>query len=537
MTLGSLMIKIGADTSEATAGFKSVQDGLRGVEGGAGSAGPSVARFERVLTSMAARATGTNRELLHLSAMLSEFGLDKTMVVGVLAGAAAIGLAYKAMTAQMTEAAVKLEELTKKMLSASDAHFDATITGHAKHVQELTAAFNEAGRAAGRYDPIAFWKQVITGVDPIEQAAKALSQAYRELGTEELKLQELPGIVVEGTTEVGKLTDAWNDATTKVRQLNAELLNTKSTLQSLVDIQLGIALGKDGNAATVRGGSAGLLDLLGTNSRIGMAGQTRAPTPQFAMGLGGPPPPTGAGATGAVGSFREAVDAFRGGIENMFKGTFSAQGLANIGSQLASNAIGFVVGKITSGVSNWLTGVDKLTAALANNAKALNASNEFVAQQLQNSGVAGSAAAAEAAIQATINRIDFGQLAKDTGGRVAGGQNRGGVLPGTGSIQATLTEELAKAGIDPTTFMKIASALHIDISQLTGDTLKQLFDQIAKATSGIDKLGNAANKTAAALSNIPAGFKIALARFNASDPAQVAARGGAYDIQPAYLKS
>lgn len=163
-------------------------------------------------------------------------------------------------------------------------------------------------------------------------------------------------------------------------------------------------------------------------------------------------------------------------------------------STLIGGAMGAIGGLFNQAAS-------RLADAMEQNTRALRATADFLAERLTESGFGVEAKAIAKALQETINRIAVGDL--ESG------------LPGLGQL-STLMAELAKVGIDADTFRKVAASLGIDVGSINADILQQFLDQLTKAGSGLDELENSARRTSEALRNVPSGFKVALAAFNAT---------------------
>ncbi|HYE57658.1 MAG TPA: hypothetical protein VD948_04095, partial [Rhodothermales bacterium] len=87
------------------------------------------------------------------------------------------------------------------------------------------------------------------------------------------------------------------------------------------------------------------------------------------------------------------------------------------------------------------------------------------------------------------------------------------------TLRQQIEAELEAAGLSLEELKEIAARVGISLEELTPDTLQAFLDQIGKATEGLAEMGEE-------LRNAPEGFKVALARFNASTPEAVVAGAG-----------
>lgn len=142
--------------------------------------------------------------------------------------------------------------------------------------------------------------------------------------------------------------------------------------------------------------------------------------------------------------------------------------------------------------------VEKLEKALQQNTLALRlVSSDVLKARLGEAGLTDEGQAIAKAISATLQNVGLG------------GPNK--IL--------SLFAELEKVGIDTETFKKVAQQLGINLDVVNVEVLQQFLDQLTRAGAGLDDLSDAADSVTEALRNVPSGFKVALARFNATVPA------------------
>lgn len=262
-------------------------------------------------------------------------------------------------------------------------------------------------------------------------------------------------------------------------------------------------------------------DLNARNVRRFEAAQRRQRAEQFnriVFGSGRPFVFTSA-ATGGYqdtrGKFERAVDKFEGGVKSfgegvkgVVKGAFSSEGLTQIGANLASGAIGFAADKAFSALQGLFdSSAEKLARALEQNTRALQAGGEFLAARLTGAGLADTARVIRVALENTRNRVATNDTIDGIPIRTFGKQG----------AELTFLDELKKAGLSWKDAVKVAETLGINLTGADlNDAIQSFYTQVTNATDGLDGLSGEITKTTDALRNVPEGFKIALATFNAT---------------------
>ncbi|MEQ1573638.1 MAG: hypothetical protein ABL993_05270 [Vicinamibacterales bacterium] len=119
-TLASLVVKIGADTSDVTRGMADVEKQTRRVTGAfdaqsksVTSAAQGAGKFNAVLTTLVREATGAHPAVARLTSIVSSLALGATMTTAVLAGVAAIGFAWRKLGEDARIAKEKAEGMTQ----------------------------------------------------------------------------------------------------------------------------------------------------------------------------------------------------------------------------------------------------------------------------------------------------------------------------------------------------------------------------------------------------------------------------------------
>ena len=236
--------------------------------------------------------------------------------------------------------------------------------------------------------------------------------------------------------------------------------------------------------------------------------------------------------TEGANRFKDAVGLFGKGVKDMVSGAFGKEGLQDIGSNLAASAISHLVGVMLSDLKELFAGVDKLAIAMERNTRALTASADFLKRRVEGSGLGEFADMVAAAAEGVLDRIAVGEADPKQAivflqAKIfeALGKARGIDLsgPATEETRALYDEAVATLNV-------LAKSLGLDLTGFNEDTLRQLAEALSKAGFGLDDLADSARRTSEALRNVPSGFKIALATFNATQGVAMAGVGGAASV-------
>lgn len=543
LTIGDLTAHMGFDDADFKAGVARTQAGIKTLDGNLKTVSASAAlntnKLRIAFGALATQVTGVNPVIARLGDTLGVFAFGSLFVSGVLIGIAAIGFAWKQLTKDSREIEARIDEQIKKFkelalqqkFGAKTPHLQAIANASAdaeflrERITERTAGIEGANKP--RLGGLA------TGgvfVDPAKDKTllgwkQQLADLVAGIETHRVELARIDADAAEAAEKAAELErKAAERAAPSVEDLNEkinELTSAAREASRILDLQVGILTGTIDPGDQIREGAAeaGILrrragaEETARRSRF-MIGVTpeRLTTPTDGSGL----------LKDQITKFSDAVNAFGDGVKSMVQGAFSKQGLANIGSDLAANAIGFISGKIVDGLGQLLSGVDRVALAMEKNARALSASSDFIKERLAATGV--NADKILTAVTDVFDRSVVGELEKnqDTGH----GQRTDfrtalidSILGDAKGIASNATRQKISDEID-----KAARALGLDLSTL-GDILdpaqaEALLSQFAQALTnagvGIDDLGEAAKSTAEALRNVPSGFKVALAAFEAT---------------------
>ena len=492
--LGRLMVVIGADTSEATAGFDRVNRGLDGIGKRAGQARIGTKQFEGALRSLASETLGYNSQLVRLGSLLSTFAVSGGVTIGVLGGAALIGAALK----HMTEDAKKFEESLKGVVSGLDNLVRKQGFGGQFDLFQMKANA-QAGAAGVRAEmaPLQARRDALLQTPAAFRLPGVWDAALRDV---QASLEPLQRDLETWERRIGAVDRAFQDAIPSIEGITVVATRMADQLAAFRNVNLGFGPELDARVGARRAAPDTRPDWV--------KNLPRELTPMSGSGSGG-------GATAGASRFADAVDKFTGGVGDMLKGTFSMSGLTQIGANLTSQVVGKLLGEVM-GLFN--RSAQRLADVMEQNTRALTASNDFLQDRLGAAGLSGVADEARDAVRETLDRFAVGDLTRGPPGRIR-----------PNPLGLTLGEELAQRGIDLSVLEKIASTLGISLDALSADVLQSFYDQLVKATEATENFTEA-------MRNAPRGFKVALARFNASSPESGAAwaRGGAYRFKPYY---
>lgn len=469
------------------------------------SASISVNRLQSGFLVLAAQATNTNPAVARLATTVSAFAVGGWVTIGVLGGLALIGTAWDKLSEKTRTAKDETQKLIDKYLELGKARILGA-TGEAETA--LGAAGVERARLVARQTEL---RRSLSSPQT-EQEVEAAPRFRKELEKIGAALEKLT-IVSQGAT--GELDDA-AAAKAEADKKAAEDAHQAALATELFNIQL-----RELNFRAKQAADGVHAMMIEARMSLAASGLDMGPR-NMRMDLGLRRPNANLDLRpmvvmeGVATRFQEAVTSFGNGVKQIVQGMFSNQAFENIGANLASNAIGFIAGKLISGLTDAFQGVDRLAEALEQNTRALKAGADFLGARLAGSGMADAARKALDAIQNTIDRIAVGDDAGSTG---RGDPN---------SFINTFEEEIAKLGLTMADINALAALLGIDLGEILSEgTLEQFFEQLEKAVGGLDSLGDEARRTADALKNVPDGFKIANAMFGATEGvARGSAMGG-----------
>lgn len=236
----------------------------------------------------------------------------------------------------------------------------------------------------------------------------------------------------------------------------------------------------------------------------------------------------GISARAVPGGFDRAVADFRAGMKEGFQSfkegitDFKAIG-SNLVGNLAGAGVSFLADKAFKAIGDLFdSGAEKLARALEQNTRALQAGGEFLAARLTGAGQMDTAKTLRNVLETTRDRVASNDSIDGIPIRTFGKQ----------ATELTFLDELRKHGLSFDQAKSVAETLGIQLigADLT-PALQAFFEQIQNATGAVQKFADALN-------NVPAGFRVARARFNASEveAKHAAARGGsrAWPV-PAYM--
>lgn len=169
-----------ASTAAASAGAAALTQAGTAAEG----ASLPLGRLRQSFTSLAAQMTGTSPVIDRILTTLGSFGVGNAAVIGIVAGIAAIGFAWRKLnadaSAEAKEATDRIKALRDEMKKAQDATGDMAVAAARAEVKTAQAALDAAQRptygAAGAKTGIA-----TDNTSAIAAAKTALDQANTDL--------------------------------------------------------------------------------------------------------------------------------------------------------------------------------------------------------------------------------------------------------------------------------------------------------------------------------------------------------------------
>lgn len=486
MNIGEMFVRVGADTSGLDRGLRGAENRVRGFGTAVGRV--NLDRLRGPLTTVAAQLTGLNPALGTLTTTLLSMAAGGGVAVGAIAGFAAIGAAMRKMGEDAVEANKAIVETAKRL---DDAARGRAFGGQLQAFEDAVTARTKLRELADQAAPIRAAIGERERLGPLANIFGALDQLREQLQPIEVETALWRRRLEEAERAMEGAIPAIDGITVSVERLK------RATLSDF--------------------GGPGL-PIAGEQARAALAASRATPLPDWvkkALALNLQPMSQGGAGGGpldnVVGKFRDAVDSFTGGVKDVVQGAFSAEGLANIGANLASQGIGFLAGKALEGIGSLFGGTEramsKLAQALEQNTRALSASADFLAKRLSNAGLTEDATKIAEVLRGVLDRA-----AVSDDGRINLREFR---------------EALDAAGISMETFNKVAKLLGINIETLSIETLTDFFEATDKATSSIQHFGEM-------LSNVPEIWNAALGRFRATRAAAsgmlLAGAGGGMSI-------
>lgn len=497
LTVGELVTVLEVDDRQFRAGMATVQRNVKKLDGQLGTVSANVTRgFDRIrggATTLAAQFLRVNPAVAQLGSTLASVGAGGHVAVAAVAGAALIGKAWadasedvKKFEGALADTAKKLDEIIKK----------GVLGGNLGLFEMLNEARTKAGELRNQAAPLQAQRDEMLAAPVasrlpwfakrLEEVEAELNPLLAELSTWERRIQNAERALLEANEPLAEIT-----------------VSVSSFKDAIAD--LGPVLER--------------ADILAAQAQ---AEANAAGISAHRKFIGGLPKTTltritsdGPGAQ-AVTKFRDAVERFGDGVKQMVKSTFSTDGLKDIGASLTSAAVTFAAGKLVEGISavfgSFDTAAKRLATAIEKNTRALQADADFLHELVEQSGFGGMADEFVKGIERALSIMAVGK---------GGGKN----------IFEILDEELKKLGLEPSLWtgsfkeqlVGFAKMLGIDVRD--EETLKQFLEMLGKAGYGLDGLADEAQRTADALKNVPEGWKVAQAMFNATQGVATGAAG------------
>lgn len=518
--------------------FNIVHQNFDKVSNAAPKMAAGMARVQNALTGLTIAGSGANPHLAKLSILMTGLAMGGPAVTGILLAGAAVATVWSKMkedsdivSGAIEEQIKKFKELARVQAFGAKAPHLTSIANAQASQQFLREKIQERGIDMAK-DATRFGVGgQLSGVVANDPKLREWITQFNDLGAGiELSRAEIAKI----DAELGKNAA---DAAEDIAELDTRLNLLKATLPELVAevnrmMATRFGMGAAGNASVASGIEAGLsAQDAATVGRQNLSRALGRISPNLSAtvrnGAGG------GALDNAVGKFKDAVDSFGDGVKGMIKGTvkgaFSAEGLANIGANLASGGISaiasFAAGKLIDGISGLFNKVDegqkRLADAMERNTMALTASSAFLKGRVDGAGLGSFASEVARVVGGLLDRLAVGEFKSSDLKRFG----RSWLIDMLDGIfgEGAFGDTAAVAGL----LEKLASALGLDLDNMDEDTFRQLLEALTKAGFGLDSLAESARETSEALRNVPEGFKIAQAIFDATEGASVAGLAGA----------
>lgn len=211
MNIAELFVRVRGDVTDVTRQLKGVEQSMGGVERASGrldtgfkSAHFSSGKLRQELVTLVRQATGTAPVVAQLGSVIAEFATRGPMVLGVIAGVAAIAVAYGKITEGARKARADIDKLIKSLVDQAKATYDATVAGQELIKLQAEVELQNAQRAKGiGIRSIVGGILGRPGLDPADAAAlsKRIADAQTAVG--------------QATVNVGK---AWEAANKPVKE-------------------------------------------------------------------------------------------------------------------------------------------------------------------------------------------------------------------------------------------------------------------------------------------------------------------------------
>lgn len=537
LTVGTLIAEMGFDDSKFRAGIARTQTGVRSLDtnlrGVSRSASLSVNRLSGAFQSLAVQATGTSPAIARLASVVGTFAIGSAMMTGVLAGLAVLAVAWNRGREQAEGYAKAVETAADRIKQLGrERGFRGTFTMR----QDIATA--RARQATIRDEIAPDFRLLQQFRARPEDMASAIKNLEVKLAPSLREIEAL-GKGIAAAEEI--IRDEAMQYAAEIGGLRARLADLQTNFPTAERIAnagavVRLARGVDTTRAAPRpfSGATGISpEVAGILGRAGVGAKT-AIDPNGITPGGIKLPPMAQMLTSAARKFQvvtdgfgDYVDAFSNGVDDMISDVFSKSGLANIGVDLVSSALGKLIGTAFSDIKTAFAGVDKLARAMERNTQALQATGSFLKRRVEGAGLGDMAAMVARAAEGVLNKIAVGEADP----KQAIVFLRAAVFEALGKARGIDLEgeptEATRALFDEATEIinALGRALGLDFAEFNDDTLRQFAEQLSNAGFGLDDLADVARQTTEALRNVPSGFKIALATFNATQGRAVGADG------------
>lgn len=514
-TLDTLVVKLDADVAPLQAqldraktqlnGFNTAvaptERALANVGRASSNSTAQVNKMREAMLALTTQMSGANPIVGRLSGALAGFAISAGPMIAILAGLSAVAFGYKKITEEARETKKAVEDSIKALA-------DLTKQKQAPQLDQIKAISDHAGRLREQLSAVrgGISQRETLGIDneklrdlrsQEQYLANALDRADRKIS--ELQL-EVGGIVVDRIeaiadsteTSAKKAADAWRKAFAEMEASAAQRVAFTPDLDPAFVPSHRKALGfADMNRSgmthrpeTVKeaGERMGFnMDFLGTSA--GQAADALAALPETMKKLALDTPPKY-----VSGSTPGGIDRLAGNLKSMLDPRTILSGVAT--------------GFVSTGINVAVSALSRLATSvldLGNAAGQAALKHRAAIQSLSDALVMVSGSATERAFIGIRNRVS--QLG---GVDLSHTQNQQQMIAALTALRDAWTH-------DPKTWERLNSALALAQAE---------FDALSKTVGGLND----------SMRNIPAGFKINLATFNATDVSGAGGNSGGYGL-------
>lgn len=229
MNIAELFVRVRADVSDVNRRMRDIENSLGGVERSSKSATLSTGRLGNQFANLAGQIAHTHPIVGNLAGVLGNFAIGSAMTVGILAGVAAIAVAYDKITESSRKAREQTEKLVKGLVDQARALREASVAG-AEFIQLQAEVELQSAKQASGIGVRSVLGAILTGkpgLDPADAAAASKRIADAETAVAQA-IVNVKKAYEAAEPKVAKLKDTYMDLRDAAAQVNAEILKEKT---------------------------------------------------------------------------------------------------------------------------------------------------------------------------------------------------------------------------------------------------------------------------------------------------------------------